>query len=704
MGLSRYWDTQTVTSNLFRLAAWVFLRVIPSSRVAPVLPVLYALYLGSWISSLFKSAAEPTEGVDLEVETTDITVTKDNKVIVEKDTEEVIVTPPKPTPHGTLSTLFLSLPTPSLTLRFMALLVNSLLLAGAYDMYTQSLRDPAMSLIFTRVGAVDPDGAKIQVRWPEMQGGVVRVLWRQTSPALESPWKVGPLISLSNKTDWVGVGRIGGLWPSTDYEYKLAYVNSTELPYPEDPISFRTFPDPRLTTGHHFKFVVSSCILPNFPYLPFKGNRIRGFDLVSDYIWPPVSVSPLAPATTDAYAPMTEQSPVISEAPSSQAIESEAASLLKELQSSGATPIAASTATPVDVIPQTPKVLTEFMLLLGDFIYADVPSYGGDDLEAYRRLYRRVYASPSFRRVYERLPVFNILDDHEISNNFVGRSNASLAPFPNASSSYNTYNGQANPDPKTKDGLYYDFRYGDVAFFVLDTRLYRSGLNVEEDQKTTMLGETQLSALHEWLGRVNSTTTFKFIVSSVPFSSLWTLDAQIDSWGAYMEERDALLSVMATVPNVFILSGDRHEFAAIEFLGGKVVEFSTSPLSMFYIPIIRTLKKQSKRLTVKRTQEVIIDENGQELVVEDSEFVPEERVLKYLPLGNYKFSAFEVDTTDRQNPTLKIEAVINGRVEWRHTFVGQSVILKSSNALGTQITRGLKDALGKIGLSPTKWF
>lgn len=46
---------------------------------------------------------------------------------------------------------------------------------------------------------------------------------------------------------------------------------------------------------------------------------------------------------------------------------------------------------------------TEFMLFLGDFIYADVPMYFGDNLEAYRRFYRRNYQSPSFRKVYERL-------------------------------------------------------------------------------------------------------------------------------------------------------------------------------------------------------------------------------------------------------------------------------------------------------------
>src|SRR6266436_2567764 len=42
-------------------------------------------------------------------------------------------------------------------------------------------------------------------------------------------------------------------------------------------------------------------------------------------------------------------------------------------------------------------------ILQGDFIYADIPVYHGDSKHAYRRLYRRNYNSPSFRKVYERL-------------------------------------------------------------------------------------------------------------------------------------------------------------------------------------------------------------------------------------------------------------------------------------------------------------
>lgn len=53
------------------------------------------------------------------------------------------------------------------------------------------------------------------------------------------------------------------------------------------------------------------------------------------------------------------------------------------------------------------EIAPEFMLHLGDFIYADVPVSLGTKQEDFRRLYRQNYASPSFRKVYEQLRTFS---------------------------------------------------------------------------------------------------------------------------------------------------------------------------------------------------------------------------------------------------------------------------------------------------------
>ena len=140
--------------------------------------------------------------------------------------------------------------------------------------------------------------------------------------------------------------------------------------------------------------------------------------------------------------------------------------------------------------------------------------------------------------------------------------------------------------------------------------------------------------------QVNNTATFKFIVSSVPFTSLWQHDAQKDSWAAYPYEKMPLLNALHSVPNVIVISGDRHEFAAIKFTaeggGHSFVEVSTSPLSMFYVPFIRTLRMASENM-VKVIEQVATSVEGEPATIEQEELVPQEHVLKYIAEGNYKW-------------------------------------------------------------------
>ena len=272
-------------------------------------------------------------------------------------------------------------------------------------------------------------------------------------------------------------------------------------------------------------------------------------------------------------------------------------------------------------------------------------------------------------------------------NNYAGQSN-DTPPFANAEDAFRIYNADGNYESRVPGQHYFDFRYGDVAFFVMDTRRHRSNPHTDETATRTMLGDTQLSALYEWLGKVNQTATFKFIVTSVPFTSLWTHDAQVDSWAGYTSEKASLLSALHTVPNVYLLSGDRHEFAAIEFnplnetgtASHVVREFSTSPLSMFYVPLIRTLRAASEAVVPRTRLRIVDEEHPMEEVVED---VPMERVLKYLPIGNYKWcvyshptfpgfltsilcrSAIEIDTRNPEHPRLNLEVVIDGEVAYK---------------------------------------
>ena len=47
--------------------------------------------------------------------------------------------------------------------------------------------------------------------------------------------------------------------------------------------------------------------------------------------------------------------------------------------------------------------------------------------------------------------------------------------------------------------------------------------------------------------QVNNTAVFKFIVSSVPFTALWTYEALEDTWAAFPYEKSALLSALSAM-------------------------------------------------------------------------------------------------------------------------------------------------------------
>jgi len=101
--------------------------------------------------------------------------------------------------------------------------------------------------------------------------------------------------------------------------------------------------------------------------------------------------------------------------------------------------------------------------------------------------------------------------------------------------------------------------------------------------------------------------------------------------------------------NIVILSGDRHEFAATAFpppmdsqwpQTAKVHEFSASPLSMFYLPV-HTYRQ------------------------EDDEDV----CIMYIPEGNSKFGAVEIESVEGSGQSLlKYRLFVDGREKWSYVL------------------------------------
>ncbi|KAJ1718110.1 hypothetical protein LPJ61_006847, partial [Coemansia biformis] len=140
-----------------------------------------------------------------------------------------------------------------------------------------------------------------------------------------------------------------------------------------------------------------------------------------------------------------------------------------------------------------------------------------------------------------------------------------------------------------------------------------------------MLGVAQKRHFAQWLRDVNHTAAVKFVISSVPVTTGWTnYDSSQDTWRGYPTERAEILNMTQYVPNLFFLSGDRHEMAAVELPSGNI-EFSTSPVSQFTFPLVSRFKR---------------DQDG-------------EHTLHFRQRGHVKYGILDVDTeTDPAVPRI----------------------------------------------------
>jgi alkaline phosphatase D len=219
-------------STLFRLSVFVFLRIvrsfpleilnslihittqIPTGLAKFVLPTLYSLY----ISALFLSRNED------DLLKTDPGIVKRHGLYVCRLHSFRRVFPHQNHKQqvSRLFTVILTLPTTSRRLRLSSLLVNSLLLLASIEFAVEDYLYDAPDAVFTRLGAIYPDKAKLVIRYPHFKDPI-HVVWRKVrgSPDAQiQPWTLGSPVMLSEAGDWVNSTTISPLWPNTVYECK----------------------------------------------------------------------------------------------------------------------------------------------------------------------------------------------------------------------------------------------------------------------------------------------------------------------------------------------------------------------------------------------------------------------------------------------------------------------------------------------------
>jgi alkaline phosphatase D len=217
------------------------------------------------------------------------------------------------------------------------------------------------------------------------------------------------------------------------------------------------------------------------------------------------------------------------------------------------------------------------LFLLGDNVYVDLPEMPGPfhDYTYYRR-----YSRPEYRSLISRVPVYSIWDDHDAGIDDIWMGPYRKKPEWKIPMVEHFRRNWVNPGYGTHEwpGCWYSFRQGDIEFFMLDGRTYRTN---PFGPQPTMLGPVQ----KKWLlkGLINSTARIKVLVSPVP----WNYRAKPgshDTWFGFSGERDEIFRVIIDqeINGVVLMSADRHrsEVWEIEWDGSyPLYEFLSSRLT-----------------------------------------------------------------------------------------------------------------------------
>lgn len=216
----------------------------------------------------------------------------------------------------------------------------------------------------------------------------------------------------------------------------------------------------------------------------------------------------------------------------------------------------------------------DLMLWLGDNIYYREPDWLTEAAMRYRwRTDRRL---PELQPLLAAAPQYAIWDDHDFGPNDSDRSfrlrGASLQVFEDY------WPSVVRGTPETK-GCFFRFEWGDVEFFMLDDRYWRTPNRYPDGPDKVMFGKAQLQWLKDSL--VDSDATFKIVCSGNQMTNPMTF---FEAFGRFPGEQKGLFDFIAQagISGVLFLTGDRHatELLKVTWSGSKYpwYEYTSSPL------------------------------------------------------------------------------------------------------------------------------
>jgi len=202
---------------------------------------------------------------------------------------------------------------------------------------------------------------------------------------------------------------------------------------------------------------------------------------------------------------------------------------------------------------------------LGDTSYND--SFGWDawsaattsgDPSPFWAKYHESFGDYLYAQILKNISTYFIQDDHEWTDNFdADDKNSFPIQYQNGLAAVNDFHRSHGPPGRASsgsDGTWYSFSYGNVDFFMADSRTQRDSNNAIDDYNKTYLGEEQKQDLFEWLA--SSTGAFRIICIAGPLNPLTgTQDSlAVD----FVTEGSEIISEISQYKNVQIFTGDNH--------------------------------------------------------------------------------------------------------------------------------------------------
>ena len=216
-------------------------------------------------------------------------------------------------------------------------------------------------------------------------------------------------------------------------------------------------------------------------------------------------------------------------------------------------------------------------LFLGDNVYIDLPEQPGG---MHHYTYYRRQSREEFRRLVAGTAVYAIWDDHDCATDDVWMGPYRDKPAWKMPLLRHFRQNWVNPGYGSEEwpATWFEFAIGDVEFFMLDGRFYRTN---PFGESPTMLGPVQKRWLLERVEQ--SAATFKVLVSPVPWSFNTKGDA-VDTWNGFRRERAEIFDFLAEnrIEGVFLVSADRHRSDARRIdrpNGYPLYEFESSRLT-----------------------------------------------------------------------------------------------------------------------------